>query len=422
MSETNDSEIQIQAGFLAGASSPVAELESRQTLLVKAASLLHRFGTPSHRLERVMKRVSTSIGVDADYLYTPTALLVSFGAGVHRTELRRIDAGQPDLGKLIDFDEALEDLESGVATIRETSDRFDRIATGPPRFSFGVVVGAGAIASGCAAVFFGGGWAEVAFATVMGALILLWEALLKRWAPHEHAHELTSGFFSALVALGTGLLVAGFDERTAILGSLIILVPGFSFTVALTELANRHLSSGVARLAGAGVTFLALVCGVALAWRLGADWRVANPVPPVPIPAWGFWTAAVIAPFALAVLFQARERELWIIAVVAWAGFLVTVFAGQWKGPEFGAFSGALILGACSNLYARIMDRPALVPQMPATLMLVPGSLGYRSLVAFVDRRGIEGIESAFAMAMVAISIVAGLLAANLIVPSRRIL
>ena len=121
-------------------------------------------------------------------------------------------------------------------------------------------------------------------------------------------------------------------------------------------------------------------------------------------------------------LFQARIKDWPIIAVVAWCGFMTTTLVTRVKSHEFGAFVGALVLGAVANLYARVWDRPATVAQMPGTLILVPGSVGYRSLTAFVDHKGLEGIETAFAMAMIGIAIVGGLLASNLIVPPRRIL
>ncbi|MBX3418458.1 MAG: threonine/serine exporter family protein [Pirellulaceae bacterium] len=397
------------------------ELADRQALLIKAASMLHRHGTPAHRMERVMKRVSATLGVEADYLYTPTALLISFAEGSHRTVLRRIDAGEIDLGKLVQFDEALEDLEDGRRSVTETSARIDLIEQSPPRFGRVLPVLAGAVATTCATVFIGGGWREAAFAFVMGALLLLWGALLRRWAPQEHATEITAGFIAALSALFVGLWLDPFDDRTATLGSLIILVPGFSFTVALTELANRHLSSGVARLAGAGVVFLALICGVAIAWRLGSEWRT---IPDTTERLVGIWYMLAIgfAPFSFAILFQARVKEWPVIACVAWIGIGVAIMASQWKGMEFGAFLGALALGAAGNFYARMLDRPAMVAQMPGILMLVPGSVGYRSLAAFVENQGLQGIQTAFEMALAAISIVAGLLAANLIVPPKRVL
>ena len=58
----------------------------------------------------------------------------------------------------------------------------------------------------------------------------------------------------------------------------------------------------------------------------------------------------------------------------------------------------------------------------PGILILVPGSLGYRSLTAFVNQDALEGLELAFATFLVAMSLVGGLLAANALIPPRRIL
>ena len=79
-----------------------------QAFLIEAAIMLHRYGTPSHRLERVMRQVADSLGVGSEFLYTPTALVISLqdesGA---LTEVRRVDSGPVDVDKLIQFDDLL---------------------------------------------------------------------------------------------------------------------------------------------------------------------------------------------------------------------------------------------------------------------------------------------------------------------------
>ncbi|MEZ6096430.1 MAG: threonine/serine exporter family protein [Pirellulaceae bacterium] len=299
--------------------------------------------------------------------------------------------------------------------------RLIEIDGAPERFNTAIQLFSCSIACACAAVFLGGGWRESLFASIAGGLIFLWEKLLKRIAPNEFALEITASFLTAMFAVLVSNWIVDFHDRIATLGSLIILVPGFSFTLAFSEISNRHLSSGVARLAGAMVAFLMLVCGVALAWRLCGEWHLPSSSSPG-ISEWAYMLAAIISPIALAVVFQARMNDWLVISVVAWAGLAVATFLGPLKGVEFGAFSGAFVIGFLANAFARFVDRPALIPQMPATLMLVPGSLGYRSLTAFLENQGIEGMESAFITTMVAASIVSGLLAANLIMPPRRFL
>ena len=91
-------------------------------------------------------------------------------------------------------------------------------------------------------------------------------------------------------------------------------------------------------------------------------------------------------------------------------------------GSEFAPFLGALAVGCASNSYARWIDRPASVPLIPGILLLVPGSVGYRSLTAFLENQAVQGIELAFTTTLVAASLVGGLLVANVVVPPKRLL
>ena len=366
-----------------------------------------------------MTNVSKLVGIDASYLYTPTALLVSFENPQPQTRLLRVEAGPVDLGKLYEFDDAFERLGNGEASLEQTRDRVESIAATGRRYGFVPSLIACCTASAAATIFFHGGWREVLLAAILGSLVLLLERLVGKLRRSGHMLEALAGFFAASISLVVATTLVPLDDRLATMGALIILFPGFSFTVAMTELATKHLSSGVARLAGAGVMFLTLAVGVSLAWRLGQNFRPAVPTI-VPLPDWAEWIALVCSPFAFAILLQARRRQWPVICLVAWSGYLIAKMGTAWMGVEFGAFSGALVIGVLSNLYARLRDHPAMIPQVPAVLILVPGSIGFRSVTAFIDQNAVAGVEFAFAMSIIAISIVGGLLAANAIVPPRR--
>lgn len=405
---------------------PEIETSTIENFLIESATMLHRYGTPAYRLERVMQGLALQLNVNADFLYTPTSLLVAFHQGkVHRVRLQRIEPSGPELGKLIDLDSVMDEVADQTLSCDKALARLTEIDLAPSRYGFWALLAASFMAAACVGILLGSGLSAALFAGCCAALIHGWDRLLQIWFPQEHLLEITAGFLSAIASIFVGYALSGWDigfnQNTACLASLIILVPGFSFTVAVAELASRHLSCGVARLAGSAVVFLALVCGVALAWRLGAAWRLPTPSAST-TPFWLYSAAIFATPFSLAMLFQARIRDFAVIVVVAWIGFATTMFATQWQGQEFGAFTGALAIGAVANLYARYWDRPAMVAQMPGILMLVPGSVGYQSLTAFVEKQGAVGLESAFAMVMIAISLVGGLLTSNLVVPPKRIL
>jgi uncharacterized membrane protein YjjB (DUF3815 family) len=88
-------------------------------------------------------------------------------------------------------------------------------------------------------------------------------------------------------------------------------------------------------------------------------------------------------------------------------------------GAELGTFVGAFVVAAASNAYARALDRPSAVPLVPALLLLVPGALGFRSMASLIDRETVSGIEAAFRMILVGISLAMGLLSGQLLVPPR---
>jgi len=197
-----------------------------------------------------------------------------------------------------------------------------------------------------------------------------------------------------------------------------------TLTTGFTELATRHLVSGIARVAGAGAVFLTLLFGVALGWRLG----LAVVGPPVTteggeaLAPWIIWVVACVTPIAFAIILEARPREFGVVFAASLAGYFAARLGYEWLGPDLGPFLGALVVGVASNLYARRVNRPGLVPMTPGILLLVPGSLGFRSLTSFLDEEAIAGMSWAFQTGMVAVSLVGGLLAANIVLPPRRVL
>jgi uncharacterized membrane protein YjjB (DUF3815 family) len=230
------------------------------------------------------------------------------------------------------------------------------------------------------------------------------------------------GFLAAVGALAIARWVTPMNDRLVTLAALIVFLPGLQLTVGLTELAVGHLSAGAARLAGAGTTLLTLIIGAAIGWRIAEPWQTLPDQPLPPPPESLRWFAVVVAPIAFAIVFRARW-PLWpVIIAVTVSGYATSRLFGDAWGPEVGAFTGALVVGCGSNLYARLRDRPALVPLTPGMIVLVPGSLGYRSLAAMLEHDTIAGVELAFSMLIVAMALVGGVLMSSTVISPKRIL
>jgi uncharacterized membrane protein YjjB (DUF3815 family) len=222
--------------------------------------------------------------------------------------------------------------------------------------------------------------------------------------------------------------VAPLDVDVATVASLILLVPGFTLTVAMKELATRNLISGTARLMFAAMVLLGIGFGVAVGRQVGAWLPEASTLLPPDLakatpPFWVEVLALVAMGPAFTVCFRAPMRDvLWILTscALAYAGTQAVLRWGQ--APEIAAFCGALLVGLGSSAFARILDRPASVTQVPGIMMLVPGSLGLRGMAQIVDKQTLSGVDTAFQMVLIGTAIVTGLLVSNVVVPPRKVL
>ena len=400
------------------------EVEQIAGFLVKLGRALHTYGTPSHRTEEALTRIAARLGLRAQFLVTPTSILGSFGEDEFQiTRLARVEAGETDLQKLTRLHVVMRDVYAGTMTPREAREIVDVIVKGPASYRWPSTLLSFALTSGAAARFFDGGAVEILMSVAIGLVV---GVMVLASANRERVRRLMSVLGGMVAAAGATAMAHTADVFVPIvvLASLIVLLPGFSVTLAMNELALGHLVSGSARLTGATVTFLQLGFGVALGSELVR--LVLGPAPSAVVPARlhdaTVFLALAIAAGALTVIFRARARDALVILPMSAVAFFGARFGSQQLGPELGVALGALLLGVCSNLLSRRLDQPSAIALMPALLLLVPGSLGFRSLQSLLANDVLGGVETAFTMALVAVGLVSGLLVANAAVTPRRLL
>jgi uncharacterized membrane protein YjjB (DUF3815 family) len=126
--------------------------------------------------------------------------------------------------------------------------------------------------------------------------------------------------------------------------------------------------------------------------------------------------------FGVSVLFRARPRDWGWIGLTGTLAYVGSRLGSEVLGTQLGAFVGALTVGLVTNLLARVRNRPAVITLVPAIMVLVPGSIGFRSMESLLARDVLAGVDTAFSMLMVAVALVAGLLFANALVQPRKAL
>jgi uncharacterized membrane protein YjjP (DUF1212 family) len=391
--------------------------------ILRLGRALHTYGLAAHALEDALGGAAERLGLEAQFFTTPTSIFAAFGRPEEQvTHLIRVQPGEVNLGKLARLDEVTIAVLSGRVSPEEGSARIDRVIAARATYGRWLPVLACGVASGAACRLLGGGGADVAVAAAAGLLTGLL-GLASRRLPHaSHVFELVAAMavaaFVSLVATLGGVAVS---VTTATLAGVIVLLPGLTTTVAMTELASRHLASGTARLSGAFIVFIAMAFGVAVGNRLAAAIAGAPPlvVPPA-LPGWTLLLALALAPFAFGVYLRARPRDLVWLWVASLVGFGAVRVGAIGLGPAMGASIGSLVVGVLANIYERRGLGPASVPLVPGVLLLVPGSVGYHSLASLLDEDVIVGITSGFTMILTAVALASGLLMANVLVPPRR--
>ncbi|MEZ4401456.1 MAG: threonine/serine exporter family protein [Kofleriaceae bacterium] len=384
---------------------------------------LHRYGTPAHRLEEALGIVCGRLGLRAQIMSTPTSLTFGFGDPSElRTAMMRVDTGELDLAKL----ERLDALTAAVIDREIDSEdalrRIEAIEAAPPVWGRSAQFITYGLTAASIAVFFGGGWRDVVAGGAVGLVLGLVTLLLRRGAQSRRAVELVGAVVVAFLAHAAARLDPAVSPAVVTVAALIAFLPGLTLTVAMTELATRNLVSGTGRLMSAVIVLLQLALGVALGERAAAAlWHVAA-VPPVALPRYCEWIALAAGSLGLVIVCQAERRAIGWIMLTSLIAYEASN-GGTWLlGPELGVLIGALALGIAANIYARWLDRPQQVVLVPAVILLVPGSLGFRGMSSLLDRNTLSGIETMVATFVVAMAIVAGLLIANAILSPRRVL
>ena len=388
--------------------------------MLKLARALHSYGYSAPRLEGILGATADRLGLYGHRFFSmPTQIMAAFGPESRQyTHLLRVEPGEVNLAKLAALEQVSLDVAHGRVSPREGMAHIQRIVAAPSPYSPPLVTLAFGVLSGAVCQFLGGGWHEIIVATVLGLGLGLFALYAERHARISRVFESLAAFLLSATAIGLARFVGPISVFVATLSGLIVLMPGLLLTTAITELATRHLASGTLRLSSAFMTLLGIVFGVALGTKLGvAVFGAPIGHPAETLPGWVAIVAVPLASASSAVILRADPRDApWIVA----AGVLGVV-AGRvgatHLGLELGMFVAALGVALASSAYERWRQRPAPVVLVPGILLLVPGSIGYRSMSALMERDTVSGIDTAFTMILTAVSLVAGLLIAGVLVP-----
>ena len=408
-------------------------LNTRIAFLLELARRLHQYGTSAPRLELAIARAAQRLGLAADVWSSPTAIIISFADlaqgedGVAQTtQVMRLAPGDVNLARLCEADAIADRVIAGELDLRDGFRRLRALGRPDGRGAQAAVIATYGLSAACVvALFLHSAWPDLLTAALIGLIIGSITVLAGSRPRLAAASDAICAMVATAVAIVVSAFVVPLAIKSVVLASLIVLMPGMSLTTAVREISSQHLVAGVARMGGAISTLLKLAFGTVAATQLCAAVGIhARDYALSPLPGWTETPALLIGAFGFAILFRAARRDWLIVMGAVIVGYLATRWGGQISGTlpgaPFGVFLGGFLLSALANFYARLAKRPGAVIREPGIILLVPGSVGFRSMSFLVERDTTLGMDSGILLLTLLVSLVAGLLFGDLLISPRR--
>jgi uncharacterized membrane protein YjjB (DUF3815 family) len=295
----------------------------------------------------------------------------------------------------------------------------------PPRWSGGPFVCFGFLLSGAVALLLRGGWLEMLCGGVIGMLFVAAHQMLARVPRIAPAVPVILCAAAAFCAQVLGMIFPGQTPFITAVAGVVLLLPGFTLTIAMSELATQNLLAGTGRLVGAFVLLFMMGAGLAIGTQIGTQLSplflpvltTGTAYLPPALPDWVLWPAIAALGVSLLGVLQAPLRAAPVMVggcLLAWA---VYSLVGAALGNVVGAFAGALAVASAGHLYHYLTGQPGILVQIPGLITLVPGSMGFRGLHALMTQESAVGISLITDMILTGAVLAVGLLLADNIAP-----
>ncbi|WP_026294707.1 threonine/serine exporter family protein [Salinimonas chungwhensis] len=396
--------------------------------IVKLGKMLHKYGTPAFRLEAYLTEVATYLGVRSAFISTPTSLTFVLWSDRHEDEYNsaaRLQPGELDLNALSRTDELAIELLAGRLTLAEADRKLDEIDAMPSPYGKLVTFCAFGLATSAFAMLMGASLSEIAWSGLLGLLTYIWCLWATRSKRVNLMLEPVTAFVSGLVVSAiSSYLDPGINIPLIVLSSVIILVPGLALTMGLAELASRNIVSGTARVMDALMQLFKLYFGAFLGVASGFALFGENIYQPAQsLPYWATWLSVLLLSIALIAIFRTRPKHILWGIVSSFVAYGATVGSSQFMDQSVATFIGAFALGVFSNLFTRIVKQPATIVSMHGLIVLVPGSKTYIGLNSFISGQNfVQADHIGQDVFLIFMSLVAGLIFANVVMPTKKAL
>ncbi|EAW12657.1 threonine/serine exporter family protein [Aspergillus clavatus NRRL 1] len=372
----------------------IADIIVRQRFIMQLCRAFMRYGAPTHRLEEYMQMTARVLDIEAQFMYLPGCMIMSFDDPYTRTaevKLVRVPQGL-DLGRLEEVHGCykrvthdMTDMQSAISELTEIMGRKDRY----PRWLVILLYGVG---SACVGPFgFSARPLDMPIIFILGCCVGVMQLVLAPLsALYSNVFEVTAAILISFLARAFGSIrYPGssdpvFCYASITQSSIALILPGFSVLTSSLELQSHQMIAGSIRLVYTILYSLFLGYGVTVGTTIyGAiDPNATRDTTCARQSVWGSPYAQrfpFVAAYCIiaALINQAKPRQIPMMVLIGTAGYVTNYFSTQKLGPSSQVANtvGAFTIGLLANLYSRLWHGNAVSSTIPGIFTMVPSGL-----------------------------------------------
>lgn len=368
-------------------------------------------GAEIYRVEESITRMFAAYGIEADVFAIPNNLIVSIVRpdGKPTTRMRRIDYHGNSLDSVTLYSNLSRricretpDAETAMQWLEETRQSCKYYSL--PASCLGYW-----LASVGFALFFGSNLIDALVSGLAGVCAGLVNHILSQLKSNPFFRTILAAIPLALIPYGFGALGVCPNPDAAVIGAVMVLIPGLLFTTAMRDIIYGDTNSGINRIFQVLLIAVAIAGGTAVAWNI-ADILWGAPQSALDIH-YGFLIqciACMLGSMGFSIMFNIHGTGLFLCSmggIVTLSVFNLSVVLGT------GEMTAYMLAAVGASVYAEVMARirkcPAIGYLFISLVILIPGSSLYYTIYNLIlgdmygfASKGTETIEIAGLMAV----------------------
>ena len=342
----------------------IAATIQRQKYLLKLCRALMQYGAPTHRLEEYMRMSARVLEIEAQFLYIPGSMIVSFDdPATHTTEVKLVRVIQGlDLGKLRDVHELYKDVVHDLVGVEDATARLNEIMHKPSKHKPLFLVFVYGVASASVGPFaFSARLIDLPICFFLGCVLGVLQLFIAPQSDlYSNVFEIAAAVITSFLARAFGSIQGGnlFCFSALAQSSIALILPGYTVLCASLELQSRSIVAGSVRMVYAIIYSLFLGFGITIGTALYGlidENATTATTCQKPIEEPYFFVAVPIFTMCLIIINQAKWKQAPVMLIISFAGYMASYYsAKRFNSTTYVSNTlGALAIGVMANLYSR---------------------------------------------------------------------